>query len=284
MHVHSALDGGIGATPLVRMEHLPLVLTEHSSALGRRLVPRWKLPFVGAAYRAADRLIAVSPALGEQLEARFPSAFTDWHWIPNIVAPEFFETPPSDLRPGPARILSLGALLANKGHADLVRAFALAFPQDEARLRIGGAGPEGPALEALVRELGLGQRVTLLGYLDRSRVVEEMRQADLFALPSHYETFGVVAAEALALGTPVVATRCGGPEAVVSAEDGWLVPPGDVPALARALRQATGSEMIRHRAAIRERARARFGPNAVVARLEEVYADLDRAGPGTRTL
>ena len=79
------------------------------------------------------------------------------------------------------------------------------------------------ALEALVQEKALTEQVTFLGSLTREQVRQEVSEADAFVLSSEYETFGVVVIEALALGKPVIATRCGGPESIVVPSVGYLV-------------------------------------------------------------
>ena len=99
-------------------------------------------------------------------------------------------------------------------------------------------------------------------------------------LPSHIETFGVVLAEALACGLPVIATHSGGPQSIVTEADGLLVPPADVPALADALRTMREQSARYDSADIRARCRARFGEAAVVSQLAAIYADVLAARKG----
>jgi glycosyltransferase involved in cell wall biosynthesis len=90
-------------------------------------------------------------------------------------------------------------------------------------------------------------------------------------LPSRSETFGVVYVEAIACGKPVLATRCGGPESIVTAENGLLVDTGDVDALAGAMRTMTATARSYDAHAIRRQFLERFSRAAVVDRLEDVY-------------
>lgn len=79
-------------------------------------------------------------------------------------------------------------------------------------LEIGGDGPEKTKLEELVTKLGINKNIKFLGQLTRDEVKNKMNEeSSAFVLSSEYETFGVVVVEALALGKPVIATKCGGP-------------------------------------------------------------------------
>ena len=114
-----------------------------------------------------------------------------------------------------------------------VSAHVITFRGHEAKLVMVGDGPEKPGAEKLTRELGLERDVLFLGNQD---CMEELLPlADVFLLPSSSESFGLVALEAMACGTPVVATRVGGLQTVVTSESGVLVPPGDAEALAHAI-------------------------------------------------
>ena len=100
-----------------------------------------------------------------------------------------------------------------------------------------GDGPEMPALRQQAEELGISESVTFTGTYIRSDFAAELLKSDCFVLPSRSETFGIVYAEALATGTPVIATKCGGPEDFVDDTNGLLVPVDDVSALADAMKQ-----------------------------------------------
>ena len=91
-------------------------------------------------------------------------------------------------------------------------------------------------LHLLARRLEIEPRVRWLGRLDRQRALEEYRACDCFVQPSHLESFSIVVLEALACGKPVIATRCGGPEFMITPENGLLVAKQDPSGLARAMR------------------------------------------------
>jgi glycosyltransferase involved in cell wall biosynthesis len=109
-----------------------------------------------------------------------------------------------------------------------------------ARLVVIGDGPERQRLNEVIRQAGLDGRVVMTGALPRSEAIEWLGAADAALLSSAWENFPHAAVEALAAGTPVVATAVGGvPEVIESGVNGILVPPGDERALAEAMRSVT---------------------------------------------
>ncbi len=139
-------------------------------------------------------------------------------------------------------------------------------------LLIAGDGDELASLRTRSRELGLNGRVHFLGAQPRERVLELFRAADAAILPSAWENFPHTVVEALAAGTPVIATDVGGVgEAVEDEQNGLLVPAGDAAAFAAAVRRYVSD------VALQERLRAhaapsveRYAPEAVLAELESV--------------
>ena len=118
----------------------------------------------------------------------------------------------------------------------LLRAFAR-LERPDARLIILGEGPERPRIEAEIAALGLRDRVDLKGYVEAPW--DYYARARCFALASDSESFGLVVAEALAFGLPVVTTDCGGPgEILDDGRYGLLVGVGDEAAMTQALAKA----------------------------------------------
>jgi glycosyltransferase involved in cell wall biosynthesis len=119
---------------------------------------------------------------------------------------------------------------------------------DDITLVVVGEGPERERLERLAGELGLASRVRFLGALDRTGVLEVFRAADLSILTSAWENFPHTVVEALAVGTPVVATAVGGvAEVVVPDVNGLLVSAGDHEAVAAAIRRVLTEPGLRAR-------------------------------------
>lgn len=147
-------------------------------------------------------------------------------------------------------VLSVGRLVEKKGFDDLLHAVALQGPGS--RLVIIGDGPLRQDLEALIEELGISDRVRMLGSLDHESTLTWFTRADVFVLACKVARDGdrdsmpVVTKEAMAAGLPVVSTReVGVPEMVDDLKTGLLVPPSDPQALAAALGRLLGDPAMR---------------------------------------
>ena len=225
-----------------------------------------------------NRYLAVSRQVAAQLRDRFgvrPGKIT---LVPNAVSLDQFphDATPNSTRPAdpatPPTVLTVARLDPQKGLHHLVAAAALV---PEARVMIVGDGPERGALETLIAQLGLGDRVHLLGF--RTDIPELLAGCDLFVLPSLFEGLPLSILEAMAAGKAVVATAIGGnDEAVVDGVTGLLVPPADPQALADALRTLLREPERRRRLgeAGRRRAEAEFSATAMVRRVAAVYDEV----------
>lgn len=135
-------------------------------------------------------------------------------------------------------ILGMGRLVEKKGFDLLIRAFAniaSEFPRVE--LLIAGDGEERSALERLIAELALRERVWLLGFANRAKTIELFWGCEFFVLSSRVEPFGIVVLEGMAAHKPVLATKSGGVvDLVQDGINGWLVEP-NLDELTRGLRQ-----------------------------------------------
>lgn len=235
----AAVVAAAGLTPRPRIvvaDHAPLLdqyagntATIASLRLSMRL-----------SYRHADAIVAASDGLAGELAmlAGVPRdrVATIYNPIPEPARSATGQSPWP--KASGKRILSVGRLKPVKNFALLIEAFAPLAREQEATLAIVGEGAERPALEALIARLGLEGRVLLPGYT--ATPGDWYSAADLFVLASDYEGLGNVLVEAMHFGASIVATDCPyGPREIL--EDGrWgaLVPCGDAPALAAAMRAA----------------------------------------------
>jgi colanic acid/amylovoran biosynthesis glycosyltransferase len=175
------------------------------------------------------------------------------------------------------RVVCVASLEPYKGHCYLVEACALVRAAGLGlECLLVGEGPERDAIERLVATRDLGDTVQLVGAQRRNRVSELIATADVFVLPSvvmpngKMEGLPVVIMEAMAAGTPVVASAISGiPELVEDGITGFLVPERDPPALARAITRLAGDSDLRRRlaAAARERVLADYDRRATTRRL-----------------
>ncbi len=238
--------------------------------------------------RRADRIVGVSSGELAVLAETVGYDASKTVIVPNGISLERFTPPPDGsafrkafgLGDAPL-VLFAGRLAVNKGLHHLVRAFArVAVANAGARLALAGEDQDqGDRLRAIVAELGLGDRVAFTGHLTEESYRSALGAADVFALPSEWEAFGIVLAEAMACGKPCVATRVGGaPDVVRDGETGYLVPYGDEVALADRISSLLADPARRDAfgRAGRARVASEFTWDAVVDALERVYAEAAR--------
>jgi glycosyltransferase involved in cell wall biosynthesis len=165
---------------------------------------------------------------------------------------------------GVTRFVFLGRLEIFKGVAYLLRALARVGAAARVHLEIIGDGRERPALERLRAELGLGERVTFVGWVTQEQAAARLAVADVMVMPSLRDCGGAVVLEGMASGLPVIATAWGGPLDYLDASCGIFVPPDDeetlVAGFAAAMLRLAGDHELRRRLgrAGRQRALAEF--------------------------
>jgi glycosyltransferase involved in cell wall biosynthesis len=224
-----------------------------------------------------DAVIAVSPPLTESLERKgVPSDRI--HLIPNAWQPA--ESPLTRVEartalgiPVDARnvIGWVGRLIPVKGPDVFLRALQRLASEDWTAWVVG-AGPEGPGLETLARELGVESRIRFLGSVaDAGRYFSAF---DLFALSSRSEGTPVVLLEAMSAGAAIVATRVGGvPHMLKDGAEAWLVPPENPEAFAAAVESGIGNptEALTRSNRAKTRLQGSFDPGVWIDRHEATY-------------
>ena len=276
VHAHWWFPGALAASAPGVLGGRPLVLTMHGSdvRLATKIAPARAL-FSRVARRAAA-VTAVSRWLCAQATSMAPALRCEVAPMP--VAVELF----SSGAPGATRdgLLFVGRLTVQKGVDALLR--ALAAMQVPTTLTVVGSGPEEASLRALAERLGIAHRVRWLPAQPQTALPALYAAARVLVIPSREEGLGLVAVEAHLCGTPVVAFASGGlPDVVRHGEDGLLVPPDDVSALASALDTLCAAP---ERAGLlglagRATALASFSPAAAAERYRAIYERV-RAGRG----
>lgn len=246
IHAHSHRYGHVlQAAAVARRARIPLVVSTHYHPADQRepMLKRGALRvqdhlFGMTAYRVARALVVES-----DLEARLVAEFAPRDAIrkipPGVDLAEWSH--PGDDPPVPGLpdgfLLYAGRVASNKGLDGLLRALArLPAAERPPVVFLGPDWGERARLEALAGSLGLGDRLTFLGRLDRPAYRTVFRAARAFVLPSEWEAFGLVLLEAMAADLPIVATGVGGvPEVLEGGKSGLVVPYGDPAALADAL-------------------------------------------------
>jgi Glycosyltransferase len=277
VHAHAGRSAAVLATRAAVSSGVPVLMTEHKSNLHTFWLTRHGWRQLRDAYESCARLFAVSNGLKESLESAFPSTRDRWAVNYNAVDMELFRIDADrrrSLQATQCRILFLGGLTRRKGLQTLLEALA----RLPAQFMLTVAGPDASAerVLAMARRFGVQSRVSAAGLVDRRSVAALLNEHHVLAVPSYQETFGLVCAEALACGTPVVATRCGGPEEIVTPDFGMIVEPHDSQALAAAIEHVVSSlpqwQPERARAYVQER----FSMAALAMRLQQQYASVAR--------
>lgn len=270
-HVHILVRPALVAWWLNQWRGTPFILSEQSSEY---LDGKWdgkNALFKAVNYflfRRAAAVTAVSPHLGEGLTTR--GLCTAYDVVPNTV-------PGTDLplpAPGPAGQFMVVADLVDgtKNVSGVLR--ALKAGRDlgaDLRLDVIGDGTDMNALRALAKELGLNGHVRWLGRLANTEVLTNMTGTGTVIINSNVETFSVVTGEALALGKPVIATRCGGPVAFITPENGVLIEPRDDKALTAAMIARAKEERRYDPATIRRTVDERFSASVVGRSFLAIY-------------
>jgi glycosyltransferase involved in cell wall biosynthesis len=179
------------------------------------------------------------------------------------------------IAPDAVVIVAAGSLIRRKGQDVLIRAFANLVANRDIHLLIAGEGPDRPDYESLTAELNLGTRVHFLGHDQEISAV--YRAADIVALASRAEAFGLVLVEAGYFGLPAVTTRVGGiPEVVEDGVTGLLVSPDDITGLASALARVIDDSSLRRRLgqAAKIRAERLFSVAQMTANFHDTYDKL----------
>jgi len=219
-----------------------------------------------------SEVAALSPYLAKQCLEQLP------HSNPLSVLPIMVDGPRqrATLQPRSDVTFGFAARIEHlKGPLLLIDAFAAACSENGAiRLKIAGAGSQGETVLMRAEELGIKHRCLLSGVYTRPEQKSSfMRSLDVFVLPSHTEGTPNSIVEAMAHGLPVIASAVGGIPDVVTPETGILTPPGDVGALAGAMKRLASDPELRARmsAAAKERYEKLFSPKAVLPVMLETY-------------
>lgn len=228
----------------------------------------------------SDRLTAVSDWLRDQTHRDFECDKCKIDVIPNFVDPQTYDR--DRYRglhtfgcEGEKVVMHISNFRSVKRIPDVIEIFNRIQKEVPARLVLVGDGPRRQKAEELATQLGIADRVLMLGKLES--VAELLANADLFLLPSEQESFGLVALEAQASGVPVIGSNDTGlTEVVEEGVTGWLHPVGDVEAMANSavalLRDEGRWNTVS--AAARARAVERFATSRVVTQYEDLYREV----------
>lgn len=231
LHAHGWIPGGLSAA-LADRHGRPLVVTLHGDDVAMARSIRGGRVAMGAVLRRAASVTVVSSYLAESAAqttglAREAIALTPMPLVGGI---------PGETAPERLGAVFAGMLVKDQGVSVLLEALAMLKKAGRTiELTVVGDGSERSALKA--QALALSLAVTFVGFVPPEQVAVHLRGKRLFVLPALEEDPGLMITEALTQGVPVVATRLGGaPDLLAEPGAGLLVPPGDAPALAEAMK------------------------------------------------
>lgn len=279
VHVHCFGPNGVYATHFAGTRRL--VYSHHGETFMDSIFDRSRLlgTRLTRMLNRADAVSSCSAFSARDLE-RFGRGPSDVVVVPNGVD---LDAPlgllPRGMDGATPFVLGIGRLVAVKGFDTLIRAFAQIVGRGghrDVNLVIAGDGPQRSELEQLARDLGIASRVTFPGALSRPEVGAAMAAAEVLVVPSRVEAFGITILEGWRAGTPVIATRNGGPAEIIrDGEDGILVDPVSVEAIAEAIELLLSDSRLA--VDVGQRGRTAAGDytwDRTVSDYEEIYARL----------
>ncbi|MBD3336683.1 MAG: glycosyltransferase [Candidatus Eisenbacteria bacterium] len=277
VHSHVIFPGALIGDALSRWLGVPHLVSLHYSGI-RSYLASPLADQLREAVQRADRVIVPSGKMGELAEP-FTGA-RSLVKIPNPVDLAVFR-PCAESRPG--RLLAVARLHPPKNLPLLLEGFARARRRSPVPLHLDivGEGPERTRLEVMIARLGLGESVELSGACDHNLLPGKISRSDFLVLSSPVETFGIVVIESMACGRPIVATRCGGPEEIITPEVGILVAEQNPDSLAEGILSMVHNRRRYHEERIRRAARA-YSLERYGRRLVELYRETVQEHGGQR--
>lgn len=282
IHAH-LLTSSVYGSLVARLRGIPVVCTFHGQ-VDVSSSERFRRTKVNILDRRKNRVVFVSEALREHVLSQQPLRAAKTTVIPNGIDPDRFRPQRNDalrrelgIAPEDILVGAVGNVRHSKDYDTFLRAAAL-LRQSSPRFRFVVVGdtrtPLLPGLMELREQLDLAESFSFLGFREDTATL--LNNFDVFALSSDQEGFSIATIQAMATGLPVVATRCGGPEEILTHDvNGVLVPTRSPETLARAILNLVGNPEDRDRLAqsAREEVLARFTLERMVSRYEDVYAD-----------
>jgi N-acetyl-alpha-D-glucosaminyl L-malate synthase BshA len=287
LHMHYAIPHATAAYLAREMyrpkRYLPFVTTLHGTDITLVGARSSFLPVTSFSIDQSDAVTAISQYLADETCRTFHNCTVEV--IPNFInAGQYFRRSRSTLRKELAGddemiVMHVSNFRPVKRIKDCIRVLHEIVPRIKARLVMCGDGPERGGAEALAGELDLSDKVFFAGQVPN--IADYLSVADLLLIPSENESFGLAALEAMACEVPVVANRVGGlPEVIEDGETGYLVPLGDIKAMAeRSIRVLSDTSHRKEMGARgREWAVSQFNTDRVIPQYQAVYERVVRLG------
>lgn len=274
IHSHLSYPAGFLGTIIYKRKGIPNILTEHS------IISKYSRSFIHKAcvkytLKNSPGLACVSNALKKEISTVTDREISVIH---NVIDIDKFRLAESD----PDKVINIGFLGGlsnpNKGLDLLLKAVSILENKDIV-LHIGGKGTLQDSYHKMSEDIGISGNCRFYGEIPPEKVTDFYSKLNIFVLSSRYETFGIVVVEAMACGLPVIATKCGGPEEIITPSTGLLVSKDNAEELAEAIFFMSSNLKMYDSTAIRNYANDTFGQSAFLAKISSAYKNLTESRP-----
>ncbi len=275
IHSHLSYPAGFLGAIIGRKLGIPSFLTEHSviTKYNRSFIHRICVRY---ALRNSGGVISVSTSLQKEIRQMVNREVSV---IPNVIDFEKFRNVIPEKEIG-INIGFLGSMdNYNKGLDLLLKAVANLNNRDVV-LHIGGKGKLQNSFVKMTEDLGIKENCRFYGGILPEKITEFYSKLDFFVLASRYETFGIVLVEAMACGLPVIATRCGGPEDIVTPGTGILISKDNIPELMEAISFMSGNLQKYDPDLIRIYVNEKFGQKAFLEKITQAFTKISKQPAG----
>ncbi|MFA5455714.1 MAG: glycosyltransferase [Sulfurimonas sp.] len=272
IHAHVSYPAGFIAYRLSKEFNIPYVITEHMGPFpfDNLLIDNKPIDEIYSAFNHAKRTIAVSNYLSDRIKS-FGLPCSDV--VPNFIDDNKFT--PSINKKNKFTFFTLCGISTQKGIDTLLKAISLLDNElkDKIDFLIGGTGCELNKYKKMANKLALNN-VIWLGEISRDGAPKLFQTSHAYIMLSRHETFGIVYAEAIATGIPIIATKCGGPEDIVNETNGILVAIDSPQEASNAIKYLYDNYLIYNQDKIRKDFENRFGKKIFVEKIMKIYKEV----------
>lgn len=260
------LEGAYGLIDIKRKRNIPIIFTEHGSNLLDKNRSNIENQRMARLYAAVDEMIVVGH---RQFLCAEDFSINSLSVISNVI-PDYFKFDTTEKNTDIFSFIAVGNLIESKCFGLLIDTFDLLYKENKnVSLTIVGRGLLESELKKKVNEKGLSNSISFIGAIPNRKLVDLYNKADCFVLPSRFETFGVVYAEALCTGTPIISTQNGGIDDIYEDGCGYIVAVDNENELKDAMEHIMTDKFDSQ--AIADKYRFKFGEANFVHQIEKVY-------------
>lgn len=272
IHAHGSIVSGTIAAQVAKQKKIPFIVTEHIGPFSVVTNSSWKKRWTKKIIEQANALLCVSEhQKNEILSAGMhpKNVFVTY----NPVDTDLFQQGSDSTEK--KNILFVGRLDSFKGALRVAEAFKrMSSTHPGWKLTIVGDGEDRPALEEFVKTFHFQEYIHVKGMLTKKQIAMEMQHADFMVFPSRHESFGLVVAEAMSCGLPVIITNRTAPKEFTDPSCGILVDPDNIDEIEKAMRKMMRTHGQYKRKEIRARIVERFSFEKFGKKLLDIYTSL----------